>query len=125
MSECRKYDGEDVQNVVERLLKAGWINGAHVTATGFALDVTEKGHAQMMALADVVKPLAPTVFGMEKRKAGIMGWARFLVRWSVAAAELQPPAFSDGQRDTLASIVLNYSMDGPSQAGRYLFYPAV
>lgn len=111
MGECRKYDGEDMQNVVERLLKAGWLKSAHVTAHGFALEVTEKGHTKMRALADLVKPFAPAVFGVEKRKTGLLDWMKLLSKWAFAAAELRPPKFTGGQRDTLISLVLNYSLD--------------
>ena len=116
-------DPEDLQRVVERLLKAGWITKAVVCdapdSAGFQF--TSLGQKRMRQIAEGLRPLAPHLFGGAKRKKSFLNWIRFKLwrgfrfelRFPFIAAELFPPRLSVGERETLFGLVVLHANIGP------------
>jgi hypothetical protein len=109
-------NSEHFQSIIQRMANAKWITGTNVaTRTDLWLTLTELGRQRMKSASDALINAMPEWFKSKNPsniEPGTIKVARQDMILRVLAVssivlELQPPAFSPGEEDTLLGIILD------------------
>jgi hypothetical protein len=97
---------EDLQRLVERFAKAGWLVGEQVVMPDkFRLHYSDLGRARLLSIADQIKPFAPKFFDLVQVDNGPGSFVPLMSAIATAGAELQPPPLSDGELECFLGLI--------------------
>ena len=107
MNPERDLNMEDLQRLVERFAKAGWLAGEQVVMPDkYRLNYSDLGRARLLAIADQIKPFAPKLFDFVQVDSGPASFVPIMSAIAATGAELQPPPLSSGELDCLFGLVV-------------------
>jgi hypothetical protein len=121
-----EYDSEVLQALVDRMARAGWIEGAIVTPDPVDIEFTALGRARLSALQQILRNRCPALFDGRAKRIGRFGFLRAMSEIYLATAELLPPRLTKREEITLLAFVLGKSKSGDSPGNRLgLIWPGL
>ena len=101
----------DVQCLIERLARAGWLVGAWVTEDPFKILLSETGQERMARLREIFARLFPQAFGQKPQPGGLIASAWWRWQFVHLTRELGPPGLSQPEAWLLRTFVTAMRVD--------------
>jgi hypothetical protein len=121
---------DNFRSIIDRMARARWITGTNIaTREQFWLSFSDLGRQRMKKASDALRRAAPQFFDApdlsalkpeDVRQPSLLDLISVMVQVGPVIWELQPPPFSDGERDTMIRIILAYTREA---AGRDIGIP--
>lgn len=105
-----EYDSEVLQSLVDRMGRAGWIDGAHVTPDPFKIVWASKGRGRIAAIEQTLQICSPGLFDGHSKHIGVIAYLRMMWAIDVFTKDLKPPRLSFREEMTLMAVVLERAL---------------
>ena len=109
---------QDVQGLVERFAKAGWVKEAGWTSEApytFAIEWSELGRRRMTTIRTVLQKNAPNLFDNSGRKPGILATVWIAWRGLRITRELRLPKNSNAEEQAVMGIAFDSNQEHDGQ----------